>query len=63
MNSVSSLGAILRCYTPDTDVPIISFLDQPSLFAVAIHEAFCWQCPLKLHPNVVWLTILQGFAT
>jgi hypothetical protein len=63
MTSISSLGEIQRCYTPDTRVPIVSFLDKPSLFAVAIYEAFCDHCPLKLNPNLVWLTILQGFAT
>jgi hypothetical protein len=62
MDAISSLGSPVSCYTPDSDVPVVQFFQQPSLFAQSVYTAFYSHLPLKLNPNVVWLTILQGFG-
>jgi hypothetical protein len=59
---LSSLGTVVQRSIPDTDIPVVTYLQQPSLFAVSIYDAFVRHCPLKLNPNTVWLTVLQGFA-
>jgi hypothetical protein len=60
---VSRLGSPVGIYEPDSDLPIIKFFDTPSLLASAVYDAFYKHFPLRLNPNIVWLTIVQGFAT
>jgi hypothetical protein len=61
--ALSKLGIPQAFSPPDTDVPVVEFFDCPNLFATAVYRAFFNHCPLKISPSVVWLTILQGFAT
>jgi hypothetical protein len=63
LKAISALGVPLTFSPPDTDVPAVEFFDCPNLFATAVYVAFFDHYPLKINPNVVWLTILQGFAT
>lgn len=58
-----NLGTPLACYTPDTDVPAVGLFDRPNLLVTSVYDAFYKHYPLKLNPNVIWLTILQGFGT
>jgi hypothetical protein len=61
--AVSKLGTPIAIYQPDSDVPIVEFVYQHSIFVSAVYDAFYHHYPLKLNPNVVWLTIVQGFAS
>jgi hypothetical protein len=56
------LGELVACYTPDTDVPVVATFASPNLLVSSVYNAFYDHYPLKLNPNVVWLTIAQGFA-
>jgi hypothetical protein len=60
--AVSSLGVPVACYVPDSDVPAVAFLKDPNQLASAVYNAFYQHYPLKLNPNVIWLTIVQGFG-
>jgi hypothetical protein len=57
------LGEPVAAYVPDQDVPVIEFFDEPSVLACAVYTAFYRHYPIKLNPNVIWLTILQGLVT
>jgi hypothetical protein len=43
-------------------VPVFHEFDSINLFAQAVHVAFYEHYPLRLGPDVIWLTILQGLA-
>lgn len=60
----SKLGKkLLKCSELEKDLPAVAFFDSPNLFAVSVHAAFDNHYPLKINPNVIWLTIAQGFAS
>jgi hypothetical protein len=59
---LSTLGTPQAFSIPDADAPVVELLDNPNLFATAVYIAFFKHYPLKINPNIVWLTILQGFA-
>jgi hypothetical protein len=40
----------------------MQFFEEPSLLAQCVYTSFYDHLPLKLNPNVIWLTILQGFG-
>jgi hypothetical protein len=61
--ALSSLGTPQAFSVPDADAPVVEYFNNPNLFATAVYVAFYKHYPLKINPNVVWLTILQGFAT
>jgi hypothetical protein len=63
VKAMSALGIPQAFSQPATDAPVVEFFDCPNLFATAVYRAFFNHCPLKISPSVVWLTILQGFAT
>jgi hypothetical protein len=60
--AVTTLGAPIAIHQPDSDVPIVDFFNEHNLFVSAVYTAFYRHFPLKLNPNIVWLTIVQGFA-
>jgi hypothetical protein len=62
-SALSKLGVAQAFSSPAEDLPVIEFFDNPNLFATAVYLAFFDHYPLKINPNVVWLTILQGFAS
>jgi hypothetical protein len=62
-NALLKLGVPQAFSSPDEDLRVVEFFDNPNLFATAVYRAFYDHYPLKLNPNVVWLTILQGFST
>jgi hypothetical protein len=62
-NALSKLGVPQAFSPPSQDLPVVEFFDNPNLFATAVYHAFFDHYPLKLNPNVVWLTILQGFSS
>lgn len=45
-----------------TAIPVKLF-DSPNLFAATVYTAFYEHYPLKINPNIVWLTIAQGFSS
>jgi hypothetical protein len=47
---------------PATDVPFVQAFDAPNLLAASVYTSFYEHFPLKINPNCVWITILQGFA-
>ena len=49
---------------PAADDPVVMVAGSgaPSLLAASVHEAFYKHHPLKLNPNVLWVTIAQGLA-
>lgn len=63
----SALGGGSRrlegCSKLDVDVPAVGTFECPNLLASAVHTAFYKHYPLKLNPNILWLTIAQGFGT
>jgi hypothetical protein len=50
-------------YRPATDVPVVQCFGGPNLLAISVYNAFYQHYPLKLNPNVIWVTIVQGFAS
>jgi hypothetical protein len=59
----SRLGKrLLKCSKLGKDLPAVRFFDSANLFAASVYEAFNCHYPLKINPNVIWLTIAQGFA-
>jgi hypothetical protein len=59
---VSFLGPPSATYHPDSDIPVIRFFGSPNLLVSSVYSAFYRHYPLKLNPNIIWLTILQGFS-
>jgi hypothetical protein len=60
--SLTQLGLSVAAYRPDQDVPVVRFFDEANLLAAAVSNAYYGHYPLKLNPNVIWLTIVQGFG-
>lgn len=58
-----SLGDLKVSSKLDSDLPCVDVFTSPNLFAVSVYRAFYDHYPLKINPNVVWLTIAQGFST
>jgi len=48
--------------SPIVDGTILTF-DKNNLLARAVHKAFYDHHPLRLSPDIIWITIAQGFAT
>lgn len=46
----------------DPEWDAIEVFSSPNLFAYSVYLAFFEHLPLLINPNVVWLTILQGFS-
>jgi hypothetical protein len=46
----------------DTDASPVYTFNRPNLLAKTVYDAFYEHRPLKLNPNVIWITIAQGFA-
>jgi hypothetical protein len=62
LNSWSSLGKVQSFSKLDTDVRAVETFQNPSLLAASVYRAFYEHYPLKINPNVIWLTIEQGFS-
>lgn len=58
----SKFGEIQACSKLDKDARPISGFDKPNLLASTVYRAFYEHRPLRLNPNIIWLTIAQGFA-
>jgi hypothetical protein len=56
------LGIPVACFSPDADVRLVGVFDAPNLLVTSVYKAFYKHYPLKLNPNVIWLTIVQGFG-
>jgi hypothetical protein len=58
-------GEVLGCSKLDVEkdvIPVEAFIKQ-SLLAVSVYRSFYDHYPLILNPNVIWLSIIQGFGT
>jgi hypothetical protein len=62
LKSWSRFGEVRSFSKVETDVRPVEAFDSPNLFAASVYTAFFKHYPLKINPNVVWLTILQGFS-
>ncbi|KAA6385715.1 MAG: hypothetical protein EZS28_018757 [Streblomastix strix] len=58
----SKFGKVQACSKLDVDAVPISGFDQPNLLATTVYRSFYEHRPLKLNPNIIWLTIAQGFG-
>ena len=58
--TVANNGQVEACSSlPDNAVLLF---DKNNMLARAVHAAFYEHHPLRLSPDVIWLTIVQGFA-
>lgn len=54
-------GKVQACSKLDSDAEPVECFKRPNLLADTVYRAFFEHRPLKLNPNAVWLTIVQGF--
>jgi len=40
----------------------VKIFEEPNLLASAVHTAFYKHFPIRFNPNIIWITIAQGFA-
>ena len=52
----------LEASSPQPPEGVVRVFSRCNLLAEAVHQAFYNHYPLKLSPDVIWLTIAQGFA-
>jgi hypothetical protein len=55
-------GKLESCSSLQTDARPVKTFESHSLLAIAAHSAFYDHYPLKLNPNIIWITIVQGFS-
>jgi hypothetical protein len=60
--SIGEITAFSKIAEGDDECFPVNTFKKPSLLAVAVYRAFYEHYPLKLNPNVIWLTIAQGFT-
>ncbi|KAA6392672.1 MAG: hypothetical protein EZS28_011799 [Streblomastix strix] len=58
----SQFGNVQACSQLDKDAQPVGCFNKPNLLAEIVYDSFYEHRPLKLNPNIIWLTIAQGFG-